>query len=258
MILLAIHSGGMVDTDDKVDVVTGSTLNGRSPSVKAIETIPGLTITTVPFRMTLAPDQSLNAYLRSVQDRCLAILAHEQFGLQNIQRLGPGAEAACQFQSLLVVQSVVEGADCVGDCEGVAADDRLFASHTDTYTSVGYALNMDCQLRPLQPPSADGDGGELPFFFKAICDAEIVSEIKMHILFAQLAHLLKELADAVCGGVQPPKQVRHLLRGAGEADVQQANAWNATLTHPCPLVAPRGAPSGGLLRQARVARRDLL
>lgn len=75
--------------------MTGITLNGRSPSVYDIDNIVGPTITTVPFRMKLDPNGSLAHYLESLQEHYLSILAHEQFGLQNIRRLSPGAEAAC-------------------------------------------------------------------------------------------------------------------------------------------------------------------
>lgn len=55
-LLLGIHSGGVVEPGDDIDVLTGITLNGRTPSVEGIDQIVGPTITTVPFRMLLHPN----------------------------------------------------------------------------------------------------------------------------------------------------------------------------------------------------------
>lgn len=174
----------------------------------------------------------MDQYLQSVQEHCLSILVHEQFGLQNVRRLSPSAEIACQFQSLLVVQSVVKGADCLGTCAEYQV--RLFANQVDSYTSVDYAVNMDCELRPLKKQD-DSDAAELPFFFKIIFDSQIVSEQKMQRLFVHLKHLIKELADVSCGE-QTFMQVRDLLQAACEADTRQVIDWNKTLILPCPFV----------------------
>lgn len=248
-LLLGIHSGGVVDPEDDVDIVTGITLNGRSPSVDDIENIAGPTITTAPFRMPLSPNLSLTRYLQSVQEHYLSILAHEQFGLQNIQRLSPSAETACHFQSLLVIQSVVEGAKCSGTCEG--SQGRLFEIQTESYTSVDYALNMDCELKGMRK-LGDADGAELPIFFKVIFDPHIISEAKMQRMFVQLEHLMKELADASCGE-QQLKQVRDLLGAACEADLKQIEEWNETLTYPCPLVTSKSCVHDLIKKQCQLS-----
>lgn len=248
-ILLGIHSGGVADPADDIDVVTGITLNGRSPNVEDIENIAGPTITTVPFRMPLIPNQPLAGYLQSVQEHYLSILAHEQFGLQNIQRLSPGAEAACHFQSLLVIQSVVEGAECVGTCEG--SQGRLFESQTESYTSVDYALNMDCELKAMKK-LGDADGAELPLSFKVIFDSQIISDAKMKRMFVQLEHLMRELAGA-SGGEQESKQVRDLLEAACEADVKQIEEWNEILTYPCPLITSESCVHDLIKKQCQLS-----
>lgn len=248
-LLIGIHSSRIAEPGDEVDIVTGITLNGRSPSVDGIENIAGPTITTVPFRIRLRPTQLLTQYLQSVQEHYLSILEHEQFGLQNIRRLNPGAEVACQFQSLLVVQSAMEGAQYSD--KAAASQAKLFENQTEFYSSVDYALNMDCKLKPSRK-LGDGDVVELPFTFRAIYDSQIISKAKMQRLFLQLEHLMRELGDASCGE-QPSKQVRDLLRMACEADVKQVREWNETLTYPFPLVKAESCVDELVKKQCRLS-----
>ena len=39
-----------------------------------------------------------------VQQQALDVIEHEQYGLQNIQRLSPEAAETCRFQTLLLIQ----------------------------------------------------------------------------------------------------------------------------------------------------------
>ncbi|KAH8432229.1 uncharacterized protein LDX57_009867 [Aspergillus melleus] len=95
---------------DSTDVVFGLTLSGRNASLEGIESVTGPTITTVPLRFQFKSTESVLQVLLRMQEQVVGMTSFEQFGLQNIRRLGGDAEAACQFQNLLLIQpSVAKG-----------------------------------------------------------------------------------------------------------------------------------------------------
>lgn len=112
------------------DVVIGTTISGRAMPLAGIDEIVGPTIATVPVRVRLVPSQTVENFLRQMQDQSTEMIPHEQFGLRNISRLGADADAACNFQSLLVVQPDVklsEGAAFTADELRVVEEVRSYA-----------------------------------------------------------------------------------------------------------------------------------
>ncbi|KAK4623504.1 Nonribosomal peptide synthetase dtxS1 [Fulvia fulva] len=88
------------------DVVFGVITNGRSATVEGIREIIGPTIATIPFRVnTYKGTSSIQQLLQCIQDDGTAMIRHEQFGLQRIRRVNKDTEKACQFQTLLVVET---------------------------------------------------------------------------------------------------------------------------------------------------------
>ncbi|KAJ5193174.1 nonribosomal peptide synthase [Penicillium cf. viridicatum] len=90
------------------DVVFGVTISGRSASLPGVQDMTGPTIATIPLRLQMSHYQSLSDLLQMTQDMRAAAIPHEQTGILNIGRCGPGAARATQFQTLLVVQQVAE------------------------------------------------------------------------------------------------------------------------------------------------------
>uniref|UniRef100_UPI00068B255B non-ribosomal peptide synthetase n=1 Tax=Lysobacter antibioticus TaxID=84531 RepID=UPI00068B255B len=69
------------------DVVFGTTVSGRPPDLAGVERMVGLFINTVPVRVRLQPQQSLESLLRSVQAEQSALLEHQHLSLPEVQRL---------------------------------------------------------------------------------------------------------------------------------------------------------------------------
>ncbi len=67
------------------DVVFGSTVSGRYPEVAGIETMVGLLINTVPTRVQLRPDDSLDSLIRRLNQEQSRLFAHQYVGLVEIQ-----------------------------------------------------------------------------------------------------------------------------------------------------------------------------
>ncbi|PLB51476.1 nonribosomal peptide synthetase [Aspergillus steynii IBT 23096] len=89
---------------DSWDVLFGVTVAGRGAPVEGIESMTGPTIATIPLRLLLEPQATVIETLEKIHTHSLQTMSVEQAGLQRISRLGAEPAAACQFQSLLVIQ----------------------------------------------------------------------------------------------------------------------------------------------------------
>lgn len=90
---------------DSNDVLFGVVSSGRQADLAGIENLTGPTLATVPLRVCLNNDQSVSNELSRLQQQVTSMIPFEQFGLQNIRRLGDDAKAACRFQNLLVIHA---------------------------------------------------------------------------------------------------------------------------------------------------------
>ncbi|GAT24861.1 nonribosomal peptide synthase [Aspergillus luchuensis] len=131
------------------DIVFGTVSTGRSAPVPAIDRMVGPTVTTVPVRISLGgqADRVLSL-LQRVQEDSWNKLDHEHLGLQHIRRLGESAAAACNFQTLLVIQpreqpdtkyrsTLLSGLQDVAELEGVDTYPLMLVCEPD-----GASLNL--------------------------------------------------------------------------------------------------------------------
>ncbi|KFH45123.1 Nonribosomal peptide synthetase-like protein [Hapsidospora chrysogenum ATCC 11550] len=96
----------MSNVTNSDDVVFGATVSGRSAPVPGVESVPAPTIATVPVRVRLAKHQQVSDFLHSVQRQSADMIPFEQMGLHRIAKLGPDAQQAVSFQTLLVIQPI--------------------------------------------------------------------------------------------------------------------------------------------------------
>jgi amino acid adenylation domain-containing protein/non-ribosomal peptide synthase protein (TIGR01720 family) len=82
------------------DVVFGVVTSGRPPSLENIENIVGALINTVPLRIKLNDQESLQDYLRGIEDGYLQVEPHQYVGLSEIQN-------ASGFKSPLISHAIV-------------------------------------------------------------------------------------------------------------------------------------------------------
>lgn len=166
-------------TTSSRDVVFGATLSGRTAPVAGVTSIVGPTISTVPVRILVdAPAKnSAASFLRSVQKQAITMIAHEQCGLQNIARLSKAAQHACQFQTLLVVQT--------GDDDSMPQQ-QTFGEWTSSHEQLGfttYAVTLECFI------------GSEGVKIKTRFDSRVVSSWKMERMLGQLRCIMRQLAD---------------------------------------------------------------
>ena len=86
------------------DVLFGAIDAGRGLPLPGIEKLSGPTLVCVPVRVMLNSDDTVIKALETVQQHWASALEVEHVGLQKLLHLGPGAAAACQFQTLIAVE----------------------------------------------------------------------------------------------------------------------------------------------------------
>ncbi|MFF0724261.1 amino acid adenylation domain-containing protein [Streptomyces sp. NPDC004134] len=84
------------------DVVFGATAAGRPPELPGVESIIGLFINTLPVRVRLDGAQPVADMLAGLQERQVALMAHQHIGLQEVQK---AAGAGGTFDTLVVFEN---------------------------------------------------------------------------------------------------------------------------------------------------------
>ncbi|CAG8099043.1 unnamed protein product [Penicillium nalgiovense] len=192
------------------DVVFGLTVSGRGAPVSGIDKVAGPTIATIPLRMQLRSTVSIQDELQTLQDRLVATLPFEQYGLQNIRKLGEEAERACQFQSLLVVQQNLQQ-----PVVGILRNSPVGNGRPILDT---YALALLCT------PAQGGDSVSL----EAIFDETVIPEAQLKRLLKLFAHLLAQV------NLSPEQSIRE-IDGIDAEDLEQLQVWNGQLPSPSQL-----------------------
>ena len=91
---------------DTSDICFGAAVSGRQAPVPGLVEMPGPVVATIPVRVRLDSTQRVSALLHGIQSQATEMVAHEQFGVQNISKINADTKDACSFTSLLVVQPV--------------------------------------------------------------------------------------------------------------------------------------------------------
>ncbi|RMJ26305.1 nonribosomal peptide synthase [Aspergillus sp. HF37] len=189
---------------ESYDVVFGTTVTGRGAPVLGVEEMTGPTIASFPMRFLLNPDESVADALHNVQKHSNDTIPFEQAGLQRISRMGPEAAAACQFQSLLVVQPDHEFHPSIFSDMRDISEPFAFSS---------YAITLNCKL----------SRGTMEL--EATYDPQVVSEIQMRRILNQLKHIFKQIERL------PTLSLRDLELASPE-DLERLRAWNGSLPEP--------------------------
>ncbi|EOD43361.1 putative nonribosomal peptide protein [Neofusicoccum parvum UCRNP2] len=166
---------------DSQDVTIAVTLSGRSIPVDGIQDMIGPTFTTIPMRFNLDGSKQIADICKSAQD--VTVNPAQHLGLQRIKQLSASAHAACDFNSLLVVQPASNDDDD-GNFFLQENDSQLISSFSN------YGLVMLCQLLP------DGNMDASVVF-----DPSITSQQQTARLLGQFEHILHQLSSGGCSSV---------------------------------------------------------
>jgi amino acid adenylation domain-containing protein len=158
------------------DVVFGETLTGRDISLPGVEGIVGPLIATVPIRIHVSRNGTVESYLQAVQQSILARTPYQHMGMQNIRKVSRDAQHACEAGTGLVVQPEpeYEGSDLGFEYGDVVRE----ALHFNPYP-----LMLACGIRK---------GG---FRVCASFDSGLIGVSQMNRVLAQLEVACSELAN---------------------------------------------------------------
>ncbi|KAI4157992.1 MAG: hypothetical protein LQ342_007852 [Letrouitia transgressa] len=155
------------------DVIFGATVSGRASPVERIDQIIGPTIATVPIRIRWNRDQPLASLLQDVQSQAAGMIPFEQIGMQNVKRLSSEIQHACNFQTLLVIQT--------SSSENALRFAGGAAKVEDWQNLSAYALVMEAML------TEHGAFCHVTYDSQVMCRDEVVS------LVFQLEHIVQQL-----------------------------------------------------------------
>lgn len=167
------------------DVVFGEVLNGRDVCVPGIEDMVGPTLATVPRRIRIDGSSTVRQVLADVQAQLNDVVAHQFAGLQRIKTLSSAAAAVCEFQNLLVVDTVDE-----------PAEDSLWSNTTQGAGAMqgadffSYPLNVTCAV------GANSSRGEVEVELRAIFDDKVIPTWQVVRMLGQFETILSRLTAA--------------------------------------------------------------
>jgi amino acid adenylation domain-containing protein/non-ribosomal peptide synthase protein (TIGR01720 family) len=188
----------------------GVTLSGRNAPVVDIDRMCGPTITTVPLHVRLDRDIPVIEFLQRLQQQAADMIAYEHTGLQRIRQLSAEAQAACDFQDLLVIHAGGEEEipeSTIGlQRKELAGPDQ--AGDTGFHT---YSLVLECVAhRGHVDVTADYDETTLP-------PAQMI-----HVLH-QFEHVLQQLHNVQQNDTCTLSEISLI----STYDLQQIETWNA-------------------------------
>jgi amino acid adenylation domain-containing protein/non-ribosomal peptide synthase protein (TIGR01720 family) len=193
------------------DVVFGVTVAGRQANIPGIMDTIGPTIVTIPVRVQLNYQGSVEQLLAQAQDQSTEMIAFEQAGLQYIRHFSPEAASACQFQSLLVLEAEERGPQhsCPLFDQPVREDsgEDEFSAAFDTY-----AITILCGI--------EKEGARLHVSF----DSGIVDRVQMFRLTDYLENVLRHLSN-----MNNLQSTLSNMTAASEEDLSRIWTWNATV-----------------------------
>ncbi|MCJ1261333.1 hypothetical protein MMC22_001197 [Lobaria immixta] len=200
----ALLIGRYVDSND---ITFGATLAGRNVTIPNVDTLIGPTIATVPVRIRWNKTYTIEDLLQDVQAQSVAMIPFEHSGLQNIQNVSEEARAACQFQSLLIIQPMPDR-----KAPGLFFTGKIMGAELSDYGS--YAIILQCMLT----------GNEV--VVKATYDENVVNHLQTQRYLNQFEHAVCQLCSS------DGSMILEDLETISAADKAEISKWNATPLEP--------------------------
>ncbi|RAH41264.1 acetyl-CoA synthetase-like protein [Aspergillus brunneoviolaceus CBS 621.78] len=171
---------------DSQDVVFGATLSGRNAPVPQINAMVGPVFATVPIRVRLSLAWTVHYFIRRAHGQALEMMEFEHLGLPDIQRINADTRAACNFGTLLVMQTPTAHVD--GDTPRLLSqreDQRLRGDYSafNPYPAMlqffplakdRLAMNLNFDSRILTPDEAQRALDQLAHIIVCFCTTTIL------------------------------------------------------------------------------------
>ncbi|GAA1945970.1 hypothetical protein GCM10009754_12290 [Amycolatopsis minnesotensis] len=144
-VLNAAWALALADVVGRDDVVFGSTVAGRPAEIDDVDKIIGLFLNTIPVRIAFDPYEPVLDLLWCVQDQRVSLMAHEYYGLGEIQR---EAGHARLFDAIYVLQNFADedAFDEFRHRYDITTSDSVDATHYPIGLVVTPAANLRVRL----------------------------------------------------------------------------------------------------------------
>ncbi|KAL4734140.1 Nonribosomal peptide synthetase 13 [Aspergillus similis] len=199
---------------DSGETVYGVTVNGRNACVSGIENIVGPTIATVPLRIRVNPEDTVELALNQIQSSLARMIPYEQAGLQRISRCSADAFKACSFQTLLIIEAP---ADSDVPCEKEEAGGFSIVGGT-TRTRMDYAAFSSYALLLVFRPNTEKDVITVDIIY----DTQVVNSLDVERVAHQFEHILRQIYKST-------KERIGDIAFVGPQDLEQLQLWNRNM-----------------------------
>ncbi|KAL4995961.1 hypothetical protein BDV10DRAFT_187567 [Aspergillus recurvatus] len=193
----------------RTDPVFAVALSGRNAPVRNVTNIAGPTLTTVPVRIPIDPEQPVQEFLQKVRQQAVDMIPYEHTGLQRIRKMAPELAGPADLKHLFVVQPASD-------------DERKFKipGVTEHHVAVdefdSYGLNVECTLT--------GQSVEVDVRF----DEKLLSSSQVVRLMSQFESVVQQLHLNGQGSLK----IKDIDLFSPE-DINQIQQWNSQpLTQP--------------------------
>ncbi|KAJ6014802.1 hypothetical protein N7540_009393 [Penicillium herquei] len=185
------------------DVVFGETLTGRDIALPGVEGIVGPLIATVPVRIRVNRQTTIESFLQAVQQGVLTRSPYQHLGMQNIRKVSRDAQHACEAPTGLVIQPEPDSS-AVSELGFAVGDVVQEALHFNPYP-----LMIGCGIRK---------GG---FRIRANFDSTLIQPTQMKRVLAQMEMACYQLTRNISRKLEevsciPETELSHIWK------------WNAT------------------------------
>lgn len=190
---------------ESTEALFGVNLTNCQPTLPGIKSLQGTNSSAVPFRLQVSWTASAQEFLRTVHDKEGDIAVFHGAGLHWLRQLGKEAMAACDFQSLLIIERA-------GDDMGVAKSNGVLENERDCGS---YGIIIYCRVWP--------DKLRLRVSF----GPEQVSGTHRSRITHQFEHVLRQLTNA-------KRRDDRLadMASIGEKDLEDVWKWNTNVPKP--------------------------
>ncbi|KAJ5288884.1 hypothetical protein N7478_001914 [Penicillium angulare] len=185
------------------DVVFGETLTGRDIALPGVEGIVGPLIATVPVRIRVNRQTTIESFLQAVQQGVLSRSPYQHLGMQNIRKVSRDAQHACEAPTGLVIQPEPDSA-AVSELGFAVGDVVQEALHFNPYP-----LMIGCGIRK---------GG---FRIRANFDSTLIKTPQMERVLAQMETACFQLTRNISRKLES-------LSCIPSAELNQIWKWNVT------------------------------
>jgi len=191
------------------EAIINISLSGRDAPVPDIANVVGPTITTVPVRIKIDKEQSINEFLAAVDQQAKEMVPFAHTGLHKIRKAVPGLGSDFDAGHLFIIQPAVTNDEAPGlESIGLELDTAAVAEGIENRDFGGYALAVDCTV------NADSISIEIRY------DSDVLPHPRAAALLSNFEHTVRQLET------HDRKSLMSDLEFFSPADADTVRKWN--------------------------------